>query len=135
MIKELKEKAEKATRGPWEYCIFDDEHLEFGVHAPEHPDAVKSNLDEPWHMDHAVTVCKGMTGGKREDNAQYIAAANPQTILELIKRLESAEKALEHYKDSDCERCFEEYEVVEPEIVWDHGERAREYFKKYGEEK
>jgi len=91
MIKELKEKAEKATRGPWEYCIFDDDHLEFGVHAPEHPDAKKSSLDKPWHMDHAVTVCKSMTGGKREDNAQYIAAANPQAILRLIEQLESAE--------------------------------------------
>ena len=62
------------TKEPWETCAFSDAKTEWGVHAPEHPDARKNDKEPPYHMEHAVTICRGMTGPAREANAERIAS-------------------------------------------------------------
>lgn len=91
-LDELEKLANAATPGPWATALFtDDQSLmhyeEWGVHYPGHPDARQHGNGE-WH---AIHICRGMTGPNRTNNAIFIAAANPQAILELIadyKRLQ-----------------------------------------------
>lgn len=72
------------TPGPWEICEFGEDHPdalpgEIGVHAPKHPDAYIKG-DSTWH---GVTICRGMTGPAKRDNATLIACA-PE-LLEAVK--------------------------------------------------
>lgn len=104
---QLKRMAEAATQGEWDTCILDGtEPLEWGVHVPGHNDAFVKP-DQTWH---AITVCRGMTGPAKEANAEYIAAANPSTILALLSQLESSEAALRTLRQAagnvECSDCF-----------------------------
>lgn len=63
-----------ATPGPWEVATFSEDHPdalpgEVAVFAPNHPEsAIKS--DGTWH---GATICRGMTGPAKQDNAAVIA--------------------------------------------------------------
>ena len=77
-------RAEAATDGPWEVCIFAPSYRsgdseEYGVHCPQ---AAESYLkpDDTWHTLH---ICRGMTGPNRVANAVFIAAAR-QDVLTLV---------------------------------------------------
>jgi len=67
----LRAKAEAATPGPWYRCIY----------------TVKSDNGD-------ITLVYGGTRLRAENNAEYIAAANPTTILEICKALEDAQKVI-----------------------------------------
>lgn len=72
------------TPGPWQVCEFGPEHVdalpgEVGVFAPEHFDSHQLQ-DGTWH---GVTVCRGMTGPAKHDNATLIACV-PE-MIEVIK--------------------------------------------------
>jgi hypothetical protein len=73
-----------ATPGPWEVCTFSDSHPnalpnEVAVFAPKHPGS-KLLEDGTWD---GVTICRGMTGPARHDNATLIACV-PE-MLEMLK--------------------------------------------------
>ncbi len=77
-----------ATPGPWEVCEFSADHAdalpgEVGVFAPHHPDSVQKE-DGTWH---GVTICRGMTGPAKRDNATLIACAPEMlAMLQLVWR-------------------------------------------------
>jgi len=73
-----------ATPGPWEICEFSADHVdalpgEVGVYAPNHPGSYIKE-DGTWH---GVTICRGMTGPAKRDNATLIACT-PE-LLEAVK--------------------------------------------------
>lgn len=72
-ITELKELAEKATPGPW--VAGDDEDSDYFLVGPCGDDGI---------------VYQSVVKLHSEINADYIAAANPAEILELIAKLEDA---------------------------------------------
>jgi hypothetical protein len=92
-LKDLKELAEAATPGPWKH------HKEAGPYA---------SRDEVW----CDSPCKDepdwscpVVDDIIEQDAKFIAAANPKTVLELIARVEAAEGALEHSKSATQHWC------------------------------
>ena len=73
-LQQLREKAEKATDGPWEYC---DVLGRCWV----------------WTKDKSGYVYIKNDPKKEEHNtAKYIAIANPQTILAMLKVIDAGEK-------------------------------------------
>lgn len=85
-LAELKSLAEKATPGPW---VGD----EFEMTAPKASTLIRGNVRLVWADDYHMN----------EWDASYIAAANPQTILDLIAKVEGLSKALEILrKNSTC---------------------------------
>jgi hypothetical protein len=78
---ELKRLAAEATPGPW--IAGSDEGSDYTLVGPDAFDEIATN--------HVVTL-------HSESNADYIAAANPQAITELIAALEAAEKDAARYK-------------------------------------
>lgn len=75
MTQELRKLAEAATQGPW--IAGDDEDSDYYLVGPPSFGTVVTN---PVVQLHAL------------NNAEFIAAANPAAILELLARLEKAEK-------------------------------------------
>lgn len=74
----LRELAEKATPGPWEA-----ESTRFGYDAHETPYVTpKTGM---------YNVAQFYNQGQAADDAAYVAAANPATVLALLDRLERAE--------------------------------------------
>jgi len=67
-LKELKELCEKATPGPWE------------------KNGITITFDEGVTYRYISYEIMGL------ENAEFIAAANPQTVLSLIERVEGLEK-------------------------------------------
>ena len=90
-ITELKELAEKATPGPWEWdgdaSNYDPEN--------EAPWLAQA----PWTSRDSKNVLMGTIKAVRAEDAAYIAAANPAAILELIAKLEEAQAQMERQKD------------------------------------
>lgn len=93
-IAELRRLAEAATPGEWIACIGKDDPMHHG------PYAVRGVLEGG-----AFILCQCNTNfmPQAEHDGRYIAAANPQTMLELLhaladaeRRAEAAEAALEH---------------------------------------
>lgn len=82
-LSDLRAKAEAATPGPWEFSPDDGSALD--------ADAVVV-LDEAG--DEALIV----TTWIEAKDAEFIAAANPAVVLELLDRLERAERAIEEGK-------------------------------------
>ena len=94
-LAELKRLAGAATSGPWfvsgplspEEC-----GMAAGVGAkvvgPDDTDA------DPWERPVEVCDCGPFGWGPGEKDATFIAAMNPAAVLELIERIEVAEKAL-----------------------------------------
>ena len=81
-LTKLKELAKNATPGPWH----EQHEIAYGV------DIEDSNGD--W-LAQSNKVCVGANQATK--NAQYIAAANPETILKLIESVEEMERALDAY--------------------------------------
>ena len=88
------------TAGPWELCEFSADHAdalpgEVGVFAPQHPDSQQKE-DGTWH---GVTICRGMTGLAKWDNATLIACT-PE-LLEAVKM------------------AYRKHHLGDPDIGWD----------------
>lgn len=67
----------EATPGAWQMCRFASDHPdalpgEVGVHAPDHPDAIRR---PDGSYVHGITICRGMTGPAKYANAALIALA------------------------------------------------------------
>ncbi|EPJ7088548.1 ead/Ea22-like family protein [Citrobacter amalonaticus] len=77
----LREAAEKATPGPWRY--------------------LKSTpfMDAEISAKNNTRVVNLLNGDVTADNSEFIAAANPATVLELLDELEAAEKRIEAETD------------------------------------
>lgn len=85
---ELRKLVEAATQGPWFAA-----GPSYGGTMPRYYNAVVVKTDDPLGDD---DICRDtMTS----EDALYIAAANPVTILFLLDRLEKAEAAMEQQKD------------------------------------
>jgi hypothetical protein len=72
------------TPGPWQVAKFSEGHAdalpeEVAIFAPNHPDS-KLQEDGTWH---GVTICRGMTGAAKDDNATVIALV--PDMLETLK--------------------------------------------------
>lgn len=92
-IDQLKEAARKATPGPWE-AKRDECH--FGslssVVGGKHTGVGKFQL----YRQLMIEVGGQSTGDEQESNTRYIAAASPDVILDLIRQLEIATRALQN---------------------------------------
>jgi len=87
-IAEIKALAEKATPGPWESD---------GMAVPFHPKQSSPFEDQGASVDPVIIGgCQDEQGGAvgvlRNDDAAYIAACDPQTVLALIARIEELER-------------------------------------------
>ena len=86
---ELREAAEKATPGPWKPCGANDDRCQCRQVWSEPADIpivyTLRDSDENW------TGGDGATEEQAKDNATFIAAADPTTVLTLIARVEAAE--------------------------------------------
>jgi len=102
MTQELRKLAEAATQGPW--IAGDDEDSDYYLVGPPSFGTVVTN---PVVQLHAL------------NNAEYIAAANPVAILDLLDRVEKAEKDAGRYQWLrngplvDGEICEELYVAVD----------------------
>ena len=87
-INELRRLAQAATPGPWKMLPVGDGRQKFAV------------ADSEFLSILTVTDEGGATFGTvyDDDDARFIAAANPATISELLDRLEAAEKERESWK-------------------------------------
>lgn len=97
-LEELKKKAEAATPGPWERHNAADVFTPLGA---ESRNSIACDNNDGWHIadcSQGPTSVNGelieMDFGERRANADFIAAANPAVVLELIERLERAESSL-----------------------------------------
>lgn len=109
MTQELRRLAEAATQGEWKWdgnvCDYDPYH------------------ESPWLVDEKDSyppILGGQIKCANPANASYIAAANPAAILELLDRLEKAEKDAERCKrfiDAMCEETFD---------TWTNGYRMQQ---------
>lgn len=86
--KRLRDLAEKATEGPWDFQPSPDRH---------HADAVYAFYmnREP---DHIALVGRSELDQQNADS-EYIAAANPAAILSLLYRMEEMERVLQQIHD------------------------------------
>lgn len=81
-VNKLRELAQKATPGPWRV----------GTPPPNGEQTIGTRLGL------MVAVATTGAGVSSESNADFIAAANPAAILDLIDRLEAAEKDAKRYE-------------------------------------
>lgn len=102
-LSELKALAEKATSGPWRHGI------------SSYHDFVAQNSTD-------LIICDEGT----PDNSRYIAAANPQTVLQLIERNEKLSEFLLHIREEPngmgkvADELMEEYGIY----AWDIADKA-----------
>lgn len=87
-LEEIRERLAKATSGPWEWWAPDESLTEQGVMTHAHPDIQR---DQSGNIVHAVTICRGMTGPARAENADLIAHA-PTDLAYLLARCDALEK-------------------------------------------
>ena len=80
---ELKALCERATPGPW-------------MHTPGYYNDSGGQYDQ---IDSPVEIISGEWGGPSGDNAAFIAAANPATILALLSANREMRAALERIAD------------------------------------
>ena len=87
-INKLRQLAQAATPGPWKMLPVGDGRQKFAV------------ADSEFLSILTVTDEGGATFGTvyDDDDARFIAAANPATAIELLDRLEAAEKEIESWK-------------------------------------
>jgi len=79
----LRELAQNATPGPWEWCHWDNDSFEI-VSGGFDSDGrvIGSTVVQPDASDE-----EGYGGVKRREDADYISAANPATVLALLDEL------------------------------------------------
>lgn len=98
-LKKLREMAEKATPGPWK-CAG-------GIYVYSGDTMVADNNDET-----ALVRARGVGGGmsreQQEANVEFVSAANPETVLALIDRIEKLKYVAEvyGYHLEDCETLY-----------------------------
>lgn len=79
-LEKLKAVALAATQGPWKYGA--------NPNCGDQPDDILHSPDWGW---------LSLTESLRKSDAQFIAAANPATVLALISIIEAQDRALEFY--------------------------------------
>ena len=84
----LKKSAEAATKGKWGYAPAD---ATYGLHFDSDERLYAVYLDDARETNAAYTP--------REQDAVYIALANPTTVLALLARLEAADKLIDCIRD------------------------------------
>ena len=86
-LNELERLAESATQGPWIAC-----GPSFGTALPKYLNEVV--VDNPDSEDDGIEICQPPTGLDEESSRdmEFIGAANPSVVLELVRRLREAEK-------------------------------------------
>ena len=92
-INELRRLAQAATPGPWIGC-----GPSFGESLPKYLNEVV--VDREGDEDDGYSICNAPIGLDEELSADmaFIAAANPATVIELLDRLEAAEKGREQLR-------------------------------------
>lgn len=105
-IKKLRKLAEKSNPGPWieKRDPFDVER----IHIVDQEDRI-------------ICSVRGTTR-----NCEFIAAANPQAIIEILDRLERYEKALRFYAKDSQFSTGEKMTDSQKRDMDDYGSRARE---------
>ncbi|EBG6974412.1 ead/Ea22-like family protein [Salmonella enterica subsp. enterica] len=76
----LREAAEKATPGPWRYL------------------KTTPFMDAEISAENHTRVVNLLAGDVTADNSDFIAAANPATVLALLDELEAADRINAHYR-------------------------------------
>ena len=86
-LNELERLAEAATQGPWIAC-----GPSFGAALPKYLNEVV--VDNPDSEEDGIEICQSPTGLEKESSRdmEFIAAANPAVVLELVRRLREAER-------------------------------------------
>lgn len=115
-VKKLRELAEMATPGPWELRIYQSGTVYVGM---KNADAPKGEYDRGYLGAHITLYNVADFSQSEEDlqreryhNGEFIAAANPQAIIELLDRLERYERVLRdigtyHSHDSLIQSVFD----------------------------
>lgn len=84
----LRELAQNATPGPWEWCGWDNDSFEIVSGGFDSEGRViGSTVVQPDASDE-----EGYGGVKRREDADYISAANPATVLALLDKLDGTER-------------------------------------------
>lgn len=112
----LRELAQKATPGPWwhDYCNPADGHA------------------LAWLGNWFVEIKQRVPYNSPQEDAEFIATANPAAILELLDRLEAAERDAKRFEwlyqqnallaDDTFIVCHKDFEDGELETVWVGGD-------------
>ena len=92
-LNELERLAEAATQGPWIAC-----GPSFGAALPKYLNEVV--VDIPDSEEDGIEICQPPTGLDKESSRdmEFIGAANPAVVLELVRRLREAEKDAARYR-------------------------------------
>lgn len=89
----LRDLAQRATQGEWEVCLGSGHNVFTGIHA------YQNDGNKPIFIADCLTDYMLSKEVRCEDdhrhNLKYIAACSPATILELLDRLEAAERVCE----------------------------------------
>ncbi|XOL89090.1 ead/Ea22-like family protein [Enterobacter hormaechei] len=106
----LRVAAEKATKGKRE--LWDSKELSLGLHAI--PVAIPSQMNVLCHvLGSSNPMMDSYTGVSRFKNeAEFIAAANPETVLALLDELEESDRLRLKFQEANCELC-QKLEVAE----------------------
>lgn len=97
-LKELRRLAELATPGPWEFDL--------ALDLPKHTKGTRAIYARP-EPNHIVEIVESPSGVKEciwnENDAAFIAASNPDTVLKLIEIAEAAKNIDELWFDASKE--------------------------------
>lgn len=92
---ELRRLAMNATQGPWEWCCWDNDSFEIVSGGFDSEGRViGSTVVQPDASDE-----EGYGGVKRREDADYISAANPATVLALLDEMDNNRKAMNAAKN------------------------------------
>lgn len=109
MTDTLREKALKATKGPWVYPRDDSKAPDLAIFSAEKP---KAAMSEHGPVVAHVVMYDAITGllpkGQFEANADFIAAANPSTILSLLDEIDRLRETRQP-TDDEAEAAFQSW--------------------------
>lgn len=137
LIIELKEKAAKATRGPWRHRTSGEFGSGVGHSSGEFLVETKHNhQSSSWSRDIAVAAhgYSYQNTGDNWKNMDYIATASPDLITELCTALEEAREAcnyvVEHEKSNlEYNPNLHRHDRYRENMYW----KARAFIEKWGE--
>lgn len=99
LLAELERLALAATPGPYEYEVIPDDHDTNGIRVVSTGLLWESTFDigkqYPTEVVGGSCCCCGTVGVNKEEDAAYIAAANPATVLKLIAAVRAREVGME----------------------------------------
>ena len=126
-LNELERLAEAATQGPWIAC-----GPSFGAALPKYLNEVV--VDDPDSEEDGIEICQPPTGLDKESSRdmEFIGAANPAVVLELVRRLREAEEAatLFHAVQHACGELPEGWNII---IDLENGAGFPELYNSEGE--